>query len=162
MAINLAHLIDSTNLSVVDTETVLHSSANKMILDEQLLSDLKLQLNSNGDDMYLAAKVVPTIDYTKNYHLLWQFAQDCSSISHNFNRDKDIQYWIGESKFMKFMRTSAQDMILWLEKEEKLCRTTFRYLEPLVRKEISIHNRDLYTFKVAVKKEYQQYLKQTT
>ena len=162
MAINLAHLIDSTNLSVVDTETVLHSSANKMILDEQLLSDLKLQLNSNGDDMYLAAKVVPTIDYTKNYHLLWQFAQDCSSISHNFNRDKDIQYWIGESKFIKFMRTSAQDMILWLEKEEKLCRTTFRYLEPLVRKEISIHNRDLYTFKVAVKKEYQQYLKQTT
>jgi hypothetical protein len=27
------------------------------------------------------------------------------------------------------------------------------------RREISIHNRDLYTFKVAVKKEYQKYLK---
>jgi indole-3-glycerol phosphate synthase len=34
----------------------------------------------------------------------------------------------------------------------------FRYLEPIVRREISINNRDLYTFKVAVKKEYQQYL----
>ena len=40
-----------------------------------------------------------------------------------------------------------------------LCKTTFKYLEPIVRNEISIHNRDLYTFKVAVKKEYQQYLK---
>jgi hypothetical protein len=59
------------------------------------------------------------------------------------------------------MRSSPQDMILWLEEQEKLCRITFRYLEPLVRKEISIHNRDLYTFKVAVKKEYQQYLKKT-
>ena len=162
MAINLAHLIDTTDLSVVDTETVLHSSASKMILDEQLLSDLKLQLNSNNDDMYVAAKVVPTIDYTKNYHLLWQFAQDCNSISYNFNRDKDIQYWIEASNFNKFTRKSPQDMILWLEVNEKLCRTTFRYLEPLVRKEISIQNRDLYTFKVAVKKEYQQYLKQIT
>jgi hypothetical protein len=50
-------------------------------------------------------------------------------------------------------------MILWLEEEGKLDTTTFRYLEPIVRREISIHNRDLYTFKVAVKKEYQQYLK---
>jgi hypothetical protein len=50
-------------------------------------------------------------------------------------------------------------MILWLDNEDKLDKVSFRYLEPIVRKEISIHNRDLYTFKVAVKKEYQQYLK---
>jgi hypothetical protein len=161
MAVNIAHLIDTTDLSVVDTETVLHSSANMITLDEQLLCDLKLQLNSNDDDVYIAGKVIPTIDYTKNYHLLWQFAQDCSLIDYKFNRDKDIQYWITESKFQKFMRSSPQDMILWLEVNDKLCRTTFRYLEPLVRKEISIHNRDLYTFKVSVKKEYQQYLKKT-
>ena len=50
-------------------------------------------------------------------------------------------------------------MILWLESKGKLDTVSFRYLEPIVRKEISIHNRDLYTFKVAVKKEYQKYLK---
>ena len=50
-------------------------------------------------------------------------------------------------------------MILWLEENEKLDKVTFRYLEPIVRREISIQNRDLYTFKVAVKKEYQKYLK---
>jgi hypothetical protein len=61
--------------------------------------------------------------------------------------------------FTSFARKSAQDMIHWLEEEDRLCKTTFRYLEPIVRREISIHNRDLYTFKVAVKKEYQQYLK---
>ena len=159
MALNLAHLIETTDLSVVDPETVLHSSASKMVLDEQLLADLKTQLGSYSDDKALALKIVPTIDYKSNYHLLWQFAQDCSSITYADNRDKDLQYWIEASNFNSFNRKSAQDMILWLEENKKLCKTTFRYLEPIVRREITIHNRDLYTFQVAVKKEYQQYLK---
>ena len=158
MAINLAHIIDTTNVSVIDPETVLHSSANRMVLDEQLLTDLKAQLNAYGDDKALALKIVPTIDYTKNYHLLWQFAQDCSQITYANNRDKDLKYWIEASNFTLFERKSAQDMILWLEREEKLDKITFKYLEPIVRQEISIHNRDLYTFKVAVKKEYKKYL----
>ena len=72
MALNLAHLIETTDLSVVDPETVLHSSASKMVLDEQLLADLKTQLGSYSDDKALALKIVPTIDYKSNYHLLWQ------------------------------------------------------------------------------------------
>ncbi len=159
MALNLAHIIDTTDVSVIDPETVLHASASKMTLDEQLLSDLKTQLNSYSDDKSLALKIIPTIDYKKNYHLLWQFAQDCSSITYADNRDKDLQYWIEASNFNNLTRKSAQDMILWLEQQDKLDRVTFRYLEPIVRREISIHNRDLYTFKVAVKKEYQKYLK---
>ena len=160
MAINLAHVIDTTNVSVIDPETVLHASASKMILDEQLLSDLKAQLNAYGDDKALALKIIPTIDYTKNYHLLWQFAHDCSQITYaDGRRDKDLKYWIETSGFLNFERKSAQDMILWLESEDKLDTVSFRYLEPIVRREISIHNRDLYTFKVAVKKEYQKYLK---
>ena len=161
MAINLAHIIDTTSVSVIDPETVLHASANKMILDEQLLADLKVQLDGSryNEDRVLALKIVPTICYKTNYHLLWQLAQDCSMITYADNRDKDLQYWIEASDFIKLERRSAQDMILWLEKEDKLCKTTFRYLEPIVRKEISINNRDLYTFQVAVKKEYQKYLK---
>ena len=159
MAVNLAHIIDTTDVSVIDPETVLCASATKMILDEQLLSDLKVQLTSYNDDKALALKIVPTIDYTKNYHLLWQFAQDCSNITYADNRDKDLKYWLEVSNFLKFERKSAQDMILWLDSKDKLCKTTFRYLEPIVRREISIHNRDLYTFQVAVKKEYQKYLK---
>jgi len=63
-----------------------------------------------------------------------------------------------ESNFRSLMRKSAQDMILWLEEKELLNKTYFKYLEPIVRQEISIHNRDLYVFKVSVKKEYQKYL----
>ena len=159
MAINLAHIIDTTDVSVIDPETVLHASATKMTLDEELFNDLKAQLNAYGDDKALALKIIPTIDYKKNYHLLWQFAQDCSSITYADNRDKDLQYWLQASNFNFFTHKSAQDMILWLEDQDKLDKVSFRYLEPIVRREISIHNRDLYTFKVAVKKEYQKYLK---
>ena len=159
MAINLAYIIDTTDVSVIDPETVLHASATKMVLDEQLLADIKSQLSAYGDDKALALKIIPTIDYKTNYHLLWQFAQDCNQITYADNRDKDLQYWIDVSGFTKLERRSAQDMILWLDSKDKLDKVSFRYLEPIVRKEISIHNRDLYTFKVAVKKEYQQYLK---
>jgi len=159
MALNIAHIIDTTDVSVIDPETVIHASATKMTLDEQLFSDLKAQLNSHGDDKALALKIIPTIDYKNNYHLLWQFAQDCSFITYADNRDKDLQYWVEASEFNSLSRKSAQDMILWLEENEKLDKVTFRYLEPIVRREISIQNRDLYTFKVAVKKEYQKYLK---
>ena len=159
MAVNLSHLIETTDLSVVGVEAVLHSSANKIVMDEELLLTLKSQLAAYGDDKALALKVIPTICYKSNYHLLWQFAHDCDQITYADNRDKDLQYWIQTSNFSCFSRRNAQEMILWLEENEKLCKTTFRYLEPIVRQEISIHNRDLYTFKVSVKKEYQQYLK---
>ena len=41
MALNLAHLIETTDLAVVDTETVLHSSANLITLDADLSHDPK-------------------------------------------------------------------------------------------------------------------------
>ena len=50
-------------------------------------------------------------------------------------------------------------MILKLEKEEKLDSESFKYLEKIVRKNISIHNRELYVFKVSVKPEYKKFLK---
>ena len=53
----------------------------------------------------------------------------------------------------------AEDMILWLEEEGKLDEENFRYLEPLVRRDIRIENRNLYVFKIQVKPEYRQYLK---
>ena len=130
LAINLAWKIQIDNLAVVDVETVLHSSANKVILDEELLGDLKAQHSSyNTEDKEILAKIVPTIDYNQNYHLLWQFSQDCYNIADRYNRDKDMQYWIGESKFEVFTNKSAENMILWLEENDLLNRESFKYLE---------------------------------
>jgi hypothetical protein len=54
---------------------------------------------------------------------------------------------------------NAENMIEWLDEHELLTTESFRYLEPIVRKEIIIHNRALYVFKVEVKPEYRKYLK---
>ena len=160
MAINLAHKIDTTSVSVVDAETVLHSSANKIVLDEEMLELLVSQLNSyDSADHDLASKIIPTIDYTKNIHLLWEFAQKANSNMYKFNRNKDIQYWMDQSDFNRLSRNTAEDMILILENEGKLSKIVFRYFEPICRKDIQIYNRNLYTFKVNVKKEYLKYLK---
>lgn len=159
LAVNMAYRIETGASSVVDPETVLHSSANKIVLDEEMLELITAQLSSYDDaDHDLASKIIPTIDYTKNKHLLWEFAQKNSSNMYKFNRNKDIQYWMDQSNFNNLSRRSAQDMILNLEQSGELCKTTFKYFEPICRKDIQIYNRDLYVFKVSVKKEYLKYI----
>ena len=160
MAVNLAYRIDIGEVGVVDVETILHSSANKVELTEDLLDYLKTLCNSHDtDNLAIASKIIPTIDYTKNHHLLWQMTQDLEYRMSSFNRDKDVQYWLEQSNFGFISRKSAEGMILYLEEEGLLNKTTFKYFEPIVRKNIQIYNRELYVFKVQVKPEYLKYLK---
>tara|TARA_R110002051_G_scaffold321795_2_gene410421 strand:+ start:2947 stop:3990 length:1044 start_codon:yes stop_codon:yes gene_type:complete len=159
MAINLAHRIDVGQFEIVSPEIVLNSSSSQLNLTYDLLEQIKSMMKSGQEDKAVAISIIPNIDYNSNHHLLWQLAHDCDQISYADSRNKNLKYWLNMSRFEKFERISAQDMILWLEKKELLNRNSFRHLEPIVRREIHISNRDLYVFNVAVKKEYQQYLK---
>jgi len=160
MAVNLAWRIAVESLPVINIENVIYQSATKQILDEQLVLDITRQVESyNEEDTAIVGKILPTIDYESNYHLLWRLAQDIDSGLYKFNRNKDVQYWKDQAKIEKFSYFSAEEMILWLEEEGKLSTENFRFLEPIVRKEIRIENRDLYVFKIKVKPEYRQYLK---
>jgi len=160
LAINLAHLVDTNELDVVDVDDMLCQSANKIELTESLVDDISGWMQSYNQENYsLVAKVLPTIRSDKSPHLLWQLAQNIYNQMYRFSRDKDVQYWLENANIGKLYHYTAQSMILHLEKEEKLDVDSFRYLEPIVRKQISIHNRDLYVFKVHVKPEYGKYLK---
>ena len=160
MALHLAYLVDIKELEVLNIEDLLHSSANVIPLDEAMVNELTQWCQSyDRDNIEIAAKILPTVDYTKKKHLMWQLAQEIGSYTYNFNRDKDVQYWMESSKLTNYYHMSAQDMILDLENKGILDPESFKYLEKIVRKEISIHNRDLYVFKVAVKTEYKKYLK---
>ena len=158
LALNIAHLIATGEVTTVDIETVLHASASKIELTEEVMEQIRTMVYAGGDDKAMAASIIPNIDYETNHHFLWKLAQDCNAITYDFNRDKDIQYWLDKSNFGEFYHKNAQDMILWLEENDLLNKESFRYLEPMCRKEISIHNRDLYVFQVSVKKEYKKYL----
>ena len=137
----------------------LHASANLIDLTEDLLEEITTWVNSYDDEnIAIAAKILPTINYTKKPHLMWRLAQNIYSYRYKFNRDKDVQFWEERSNLDQLYHHSAEGMILWLEKENKLDGESFRYLEKIVRQDISIHNRDLYTFKVSVKSEYKKYL----
>ena len=120
---------------------------------------IRMIQHGSDEERELVKKMMPAIDYRKKKHLLWKLAKECSGYMYRFNRDKDLQYWMDKSNFNSYGRNNAEDMIKELEEEECLDSESFRYLEPIVRKEISISNRELYTFKVAVKEEYRKYLK---
>jgi len=163
MGCNLAYRIGTEGLAVVDTDTVLHESASLTVLDEELLRTLQGCLESyNDENLAMAAKMIPTLDYTKNYHLLWRLADSLWSYSHKFSRDKDVNYWMEKANISRLRDLSAEGMIKWLDKRDLLDTTTFRYLEPICRKEIYISNRELYVFQCQVRPEYRKYLKHST
>ena len=160
LAVNLAYLIDQGDLDVISVEDVLRQSANKIPLTEEVIKEIEQWVTSyEEENKALAAKILPTIEYDKRLHLVWELAQRINGRLYQFNRDKDVQYWIDESNIETFYHHSAQDMILYLEKANLLDTESFRYLEPIVRRDIRIDNRDLYVFKVQVKPEYRKFLK---
>ena len=160
LAIQIAYRIRHEQIPVIYAETCLNESANKTVMDEQLMNDLIRMIKDGGaEENEMVKKIMPAIDYRKKKHLLWKLATEVSGYMYRFNRDKDLNYWMDKSDFNRYNHNSAEQMIKHLEEEECLDSESFRYLEPIVRKEISINNRELYTFKVQVKEEYRKYLK---
>ena len=160
MAVNIAHRIDTGEATTMDVDAVLHSSANKIEITEELIQQVSTMLNSYDDEnLEMAGKILPTIDYTKKKHLMWKLGQEIGSNIYRISRNKDVDYWKDISKVEDYYHKSALDMIKHLEHRDQLNKEAFKYLEPIVRKDIRIENRDLYVFRVEVKPEYKQYLK---
>ena len=158
-ALVLSYMIGTQNFPVIDVETVMGESSTRQALTHDMLNMLISQINAGGDDRALAFKMLPTIDPDTNRHLLWKLSQECGNEIYYARRDKDLKYWYHNSGIEDYTDYTAEMMIVWLKENNLLTSRAFRYLEPIVRKEIRISNRDLYVFKVAVKPEYREYLK---
>jgi len=160
LALSIAYKVESKSIGILDVETLIHESSNKINLDDETINLVHTLLQSHDDDnIAMAGKIIPTIDYTTNQHLLWVLTDKISQYMYKLNRDKDVQYWKEQSDFRQLSRYNAQDMISYLEEKDALNKENFCFLEPICRKEIHISNRELYVFKVQVKQEYIKYLK---
>ena len=160
LAIELANKIRLGELKVVSAETVMVSSSTNQNLTEELIEQLKSMANGSSDDKELMLKLIPTINYTSEPALLYILIQHLGShLAYTSSRSKDLDWWKEKSNYTQIYRSTAEDMIISLEEKNLLDAKNFRILEPLCRKEINIHNRNLYNFIVQVKPEYKKYLK---
>ena len=162
MSLILADLIDKGELQVIETDTILNQSANRVPITEELIEDLKKMIdnyNSTEEEIAMAGKILPTIDPTGEPYLLYKAAQDfLGRCDYKYSRNKDVLYWLEKHKIHVLARKNAEQAIQYFEEKEILDSRCFRALEVLCRKEIQIHNRELYTFKVQVKPEYRKYM----
>ena len=56
----------------------------------------------------------------------------------------------------------AEEAVIHYDKLGKLDSENFKMLEPICREEITIHNRSLYVFRVAVNPKWRKYLNNKT
>jgi len=163
MAIRIADLVDSGDLQVVETDTILNQSANRVPMTEELMEDLNKMISgysASDEELQMAGKIIPTIDPTGEPYLLYKYSKEfLGNIEYKYSRNKDVIYWLDKHNCSYLSRITAEDAIKHFEQEGKLDSRCFRALEVECRKEIVISNRELYTFKVQVKPEYRKYMK---
>ena len=163
MAIRIAALVESGDIQVIETDTILNQSANRVPMTEELMEDLNKMISSysaNDEELQMAGKIIPTIDPTGEPYLLYKYSKEfLGNIDYKYSRNKDVIYWLDKHKCSYLSHMSAEEAIKHFEKEGVLDSRCFRALEVECRKEINITNRELYTFKVQVKPEYRKYMK---
>lgn len=113
----------------------------------------------DSDNNKLAAELLLNIDYNQNKHLLWELVEKCGigRIAYLDNRNKDYKTWFRDSKLEEY-DCSAERMIKLLFNLNELTAEAFEHLEKYARKEISIHNRDMYVFEVKLNPTWKQIL----
>ena len=162
MAISIASLIEAGDLQVIETDTILNQSANRVPMTEELMQDIEKMVNhyASDEEIQMAVKIIPTIDPTGEPYLLYKYSKEyLGNLDYKYSRNKDVIYWLQKHSCSYLSRMNAEDAIKHFEQEGILDSRCFRALEVECRKEIIISNRELYTFKVQVKPEYRKYMK---
>ena len=161
MSLAIAKLIEDGELQVIETDTVLNQSANRVPMTEELMDDLRKMIdsyNASDEEIEMAGKIIPTIDPTGEPYLLYSNADFLNSKAYKYNRNKDVQYWLEKHHIYHLAYCNAEEAIKWFEERGELDSRCFRALEVKCREQIQISNRELYTFKVQVKPEYRKYM----
>ena len=162
MSIILADLVDKGELQVIETDTILNQSANRVPMTEELMEDIKKMIEGysvSDEEIAMAGKIIPTIDPTGEPYLLYKYSGEfLGNIEYKYSRNKDVLYWLQKHRCSWLGRLNAEQAIKHFEEEGILDSRCFKQLEVICRKEIQIHNRELYTFKVQVKPEYRKYM----
>ena len=161
MSLELASLVQNGEMEVIDTDTILNQSANRIPITQQLIDDITKMADAysaTDDDIEMAGKIIPTIDPTGEPYLLYNSANMLYNVSYKFNRNKDVMYWMNKHKINTLSRLNAEEAIKYFDEKGELDSRCFKLLEVKCREQIQIHNRELYTFKVQVKPEYRKYM----
>ena len=164
MSIALATMIEAGEIDVIETDTILNQSANRVPMTKELMEDLLKMIddyNASTEEYEMAGKIIPTIDPTGEPYLLYEYADFLNRKAYHYTRNKDVQYWLDKYDINSLSQCNAERAIKYFEEKGQLDSRCFRALEVLCRKEIQISNRELYTFKVQVKPEYRKYMQET-
>ena len=159
LALEILNKIVMENIPTIQGDRLVDESPNQVILNKELLDQIKAMTNGGADDRLLLKKILPTIKCDTNYHLLWDLCNEIDEWDLGVNRDKDLKYWFTKVKYSYYRGMQAESFIQIHDENETLTSEGFKFAEPQCRNDIHISNRELYTFKVEIKPEYHKYLK---
>lgn len=163
----LNYIVGGTFINIIESgkpiidESLFKKLEPKIVITEDIVENITNMLYSgDNSNKKIVAKILPTIDCTKNQPMLFKMFQDISyKFIYAFNKDKDVKNWIKDSRVHLFYSGEIVKAIEHYHNNNILTNEGFRYLEQQARQNIHITNRELYNFKVVLKDEYRKYYK---
>ena len=152
IALQILDRVHNHGATIIHEDRIMKESPNQQVLTEELLQTILDMYNAGNEDRLLLDKILPTIRTDINHHLIWKLSHKINRYSLS-SRNKDLDYWMRKSKFENYARMSAEDFIIQHDENNLLTSEGFKYVEPIVRQDININNRELYVFKVQIKPE---------
>ncbi len=152
IALQILDRVNNHGATIIHEARIMQESPNQQTLTKELLQTIIDMYNAGSEDRLLLDKIIPTIRTDINHHLIWKLSHKINRYSLS-SRNKDLDYWMRKSKFENYARMSAEDFIVEHDENKTLTSEGFKYIEPMVRQDIVISNRELYVFKVQIKPE---------
>ena len=95
MPIALAKQIEDGELDVIETDTILNQSANRVPMTKELMEDIKKMIDTydaSEEEYDMAGKIIPTIDPTGEPYLLYEYAEFLERKAYNYNRNNLLNH----------------------------------------------------------------------
>lgn len=157
LALMIAYQVEQHNVPVYNIEDIVKEQEG-IDIDKDLIDMLYSQCNSTDDDFKMAQKIIPTIDVSKKPYLIWHLVQKLTPYYYKLSKSKDVQAWMSKHDWDSLSGYNAEQFCKYLINKDEMTKEAFAELEPIMRREIVIYNRDFYKFQVSIKDEYKKYL----
>lgn len=157
LALIVAYEVEKNHIPVYDIEEIVDVQ-DKIDIDKELIDMLYNQCGGTDDDLKIVQKILPTIDISKKPYLAWYLVKRLNVYHHQLSKNKDVKAWMSTIDWNKLSTYNAQDFCSYLINRDKMTKEAFAELEPIMRRDIQIYNRDFYKFQVSIKDEFKKYL----
>jgi len=123
----------SKKIPVIHEDTFCeYANSGLKLNDQNVFESIKMMMNGTNEDITLAVEMICNSDFSNAEHELYYLAHQHGNLQYR-SRNKNLEYFISESKYMMYAGMSKYEFIQYLKEENILTKEAFNnYYKELI------------------------------